>query len=136
MSPLEYKDVSEILKLMYNLQRLMEPSELKRIYDEDKSEDKSKFAVNLVNELRGRAFGDKFEENKYTTTTLTLDELLAERGREFAYEGHRRTDLIRFGKYLQPRWEKESTSDATRILFPIPQTQRDINTNLKQNDGY
>ncbi|WP_321515364.1 RagB/SusD family nutrient uptake outer membrane protein [Marinifilum fragile] len=93
-------------------------------------------AVNLVNELRGRAFGDKFEENKYTTTTLTLDELLAERGREFAYEGHRRTDLIRFGKYLQPRWEKESTSDATRILFPIPQTQRDINTNLKQNDGY
>ena len=46
MTPLEYKDVSEILKLMYNLQRLMEPSELKRIYDEDKSEDKSKFAIN------------------------------------------------------------------------------------------
>lgn len=54
MSTPEYKDVSEILKLMYNLQRLMQPSELKRIYDEDKTEDKSKFAINLVNEALQR----------------------------------------------------------------------------------
>lgn len=54
MKPAEYRDVSEILKLMYNLQRLMEPSELKRIYDEDTSENKSNFAVNLVNEALQR----------------------------------------------------------------------------------
>ena len=63
MSTPEYKDVSEILKLMYNLQRLMEPSELKRIYDKDNSEDKSKFAVNLVNEALQRVH---IQGNQYT----------------------------------------------------------------------
>lgn len=63
MTTPEYKDVSEILKLMYNLQRLMEPSELKRIYDEDKSEDKSKFAINLVNEALQRVH---IQGNQYT----------------------------------------------------------------------
>lgn len=66
MKPLEYKDVSEILKLMYNLQRLMEPSELKRIYDEDKSENKANFAVNLVNEALQRVH---IQGNQYTLSS-------------------------------------------------------------------
>lgn len=93
-------------------------------------------AVDLVNEVRERAFGENYEANKLTLETLTLDELLAERGRELAYEGHRRTDLIRFNKYLDIRWEKENKSDEFRKLFPIPGTQIDINPNLKQNVGY
>ncbi len=93
-------------------------------------------AVDLVNQVRNRAFGDNYEANKYTTATLTLDELLAERGRELAYEGHRRTDMIRFGTYLGTRWEKTSQSEDYRKLYPIPAKQIDINPNLTQNKGY
>lgn len=93
-------------------------------------------AVDLVNEVRKRAFGENYEAHKYTTTTLTLDELLAERGRELAYEGFRRTDMIRFGTYLNTRWEKTKVSEDFRTLYPVPAKQIDINPNLKQNKGY
>ncbi len=92
-------------------------------------------AVDLVNQIRKRAFGDNYEANKYTTTSLTMDELLAERGREFAYEGQRRTDLIRFGKFTDARWAKEISEDY-RTLFPIPLKQTNLNPNLEQNLGY
>jgi len=93
-------------------------------------------SVALVNQIRKRAFGVNYEANKYTTSSLTLTELLAERGREFAYEGHRRTDLIRFGKYTDKRWEKETVSDDYRCLYPIPFNHIELNPNLKQNPGY
>lgn len=92
-------------------------------------------AVDLVNQIRERAFGDNYEANKYTTSTLTMGELLAERGRELAYEGWRRNDLIRFEKHNDAWWEK-SASEPFRNLFPIPMKQIEINPNLKQNPGY
>ncbi|WP_425476343.1 RagB/SusD family nutrient uptake outer membrane protein [Paraflavitalea speifideaquila] len=50
---------------------------------------------------------------------VTLDQLLDERGREFYWEGMRRNDLIRFGKYLQP-WQEKATDDpkTSYSLFP------------------
>ncbi|RZL02418.1 MAG: RagB/SusD family nutrient uptake outer membrane protein, partial [Pedobacter sp.] len=72
----------------------------------------------------------------YTLTSLTLDELLAERGREFIFEGFRRTDLIRFNKYTTVAWWDHQPSTETRKLFPIPQQQRSLNRNLTQNPGY
>lgn len=93
-------------------------------------------AVDLVNTIRKRAFGSDYEAHgKYTTTTLTMDELLAERGREFAYEGLRRNDLIRFGKFNGAWWEKDK-SDSFRNLYPIPLSQISVNSNLKQNPEY
>ncbi|RDC65132.1 RagB/SusD family nutrient uptake outer membrane protein [Adhaeribacter pallidiroseus] len=68
-------------------------------------------------------------------TTLTEDMILAERGRELAWECHRRQDLIRFGKFTSARKFKDA-SPETRILFPIPQSQLSLNPNLKQNPGY
>lgn len=67
--------------------------------------------------------------------TLTLDNILAERGRELAWEYHRRQDLIRFGRYTNARQFKDA-SPATRVLFPIPQSQISLNPKLKQNPGY
>ena len=64
----------------------------------------------------------------YSITQLTLDELLDERGREFAWEGHRRQDLIRFGKWNDKWWAKPYTT--TQQVFPIPQTAIDTNPNL------
>jgi len=64
-----------------------------------------------------------------TWTGTTLTQLLAERGREMFWEGHRRQDLIRFGEFNKPWWEKlESNPD--RNTFPIPQWVIDSNPNL------
>jgi starch-binding outer membrane protein, SusD/RagB family len=68
-------------------------------------------------------------------TTLTETNLLAERGREFAWEGWRREDMIRFGAFSKERKFMKNT-DKTRELFPIPQPRIDGNPLLKQNPGY
>jgi len=62
-------------------------------------------------------------------TGVTLDMLLEERGREMFWEGHRRQDLIRFGKFGDAWWEKEA-SGSDRQVFPIPQWAIDANSNL------
>jgi hypothetical protein len=78
-------------------------------------------------------------------TTLTLDEVLAERGRELTWEGWRRSDLIRYGKW-EGNWTTKSENfntpfelvsrDPSRRVFPIPATQLSSNPLLKQNPGY
>jgi len=62
-------------------------------------------------------------------TNVTLDQILAERGREMFWEAHRRQDLIRFGKFNNAWWEKPASS-PDRNLFPIPQWAIDANPNL------
>ncbi|MCK5337990.1 MAG: RagB/SusD family nutrient uptake outer membrane protein, partial [Bacteroidales bacterium] len=61
----------------------------------------------------------------------TLDQLIDERARELYCEGHRRQDLIRFGKYGEAWWEK-SFSSPDREVFPIPKRESDANPNLLQ----
>lgn len=75
--------------------------------------------------------------------SLTLDELLNERGREFAWENVRRRDLIRFGKYTDPayHWDFKSTSvEPYKKWFPIPKKMLEIHANDRipwtQNEGY
>ncbi|MDN3547294.1 RagB/SusD family nutrient uptake outer membrane protein [Mucilaginibacter aquaedulcis] len=95
-------------------------------------------AVDLVNTSRKRAFSDEdWKSAAYTVNTLTMDELLAERGREFIFEGKRRTDIIRFGKFINGTWwDHVATKDANKEIYPIPFTQLANNPNLKQNPGY
>ncbi len=99
-------------------------------------------ALNSVNAVRTRAYGNA--SGNITSSDLTLNFILDERARELYWEGHRRTDLIRFGKftggdYLWP-WKggvKEGAlTDSYRDLFPIPAADRSANPTLKQNDGY
>ncbi|MEN6363276.1 MAG: RagB/SusD family nutrient uptake outer membrane protein [Bacteroidales bacterium] len=92
-------------------------------------------AVDIANQVRRRAFGNT--NGDYTTTTLTMDELCNELGREFAYEQHRRTDLIRFGKYGNAWFAKSADPvDGYRKLLPIPNVALSTNPNLIQNTGY
>ena len=95
-------------------------------------------AVNLINESRSRSFSSQdWSDAMYSTATLTLDELLEERGREFIFEGKRRTDLIRFGKFVtESWWDHEPSNDPNKELFPIPDIQVVSNPNLIQNPGY
>ncbi|ACU59935.1 RagB/SusD family nutrient uptake outer membrane protein [Chitinophaga pinensis] len=95
-------------------------------------------AVDLINESRKRAFATAdWPAAAYTTATLTMDELLAEKGREFVFEGKRRTDIIRFGRFNSGSWwDHTPTNDVNKEVYPIPSTQIANNPNLKQNDGY
>ena len=94
-------------------------------------------AVDLINASKRRAFSAAdWATEAYTTTTLTLDELLAERGREFIFEGKRRSDMIRFGTFTTATWWDHQPTNASKTLFPIPQKQLAINPNLVQNGGY
>lgn len=96
-------------------------------------------AVGYVNEIRTRAGA-----TNVTAGDLTLDFLLAERGRELFWECHRRTDLIRFGKFTggSKIWQwKGGTMNGTatesfRDLMPIPAKTIQANPTLKQNPGY
>jgi hypothetical protein len=96
----------------------------------------NKQAVDLVNLVRSRSFDPANPAANYTVNSLTMDELLNERGREFAYEMKRREDLIRFGKFESAWWEKPSDADKKRELYPIPLNIITANPFLKQNDGY
>jgi hypothetical protein len=96
-------------------------------------------ATTYVNALRTRAKATTVNQND-----LTLNFILDERGRELHWEGHRRTDLIRFGKftggsYLWP-WKGNvpsgTSTQSYRDLFPIPAGALATNQKLKQNSGY
>lgn len=94
-------------------------------------------AVDLINDSKKRAFDPAdWATEQYTTATLTLTELLAERGREFIFEGKRRSDMIRFGTFTTASWWDHTPTSPTKNLFPVPQKQLAANPNLKQNDGY
>ena len=95
-------------------------------------------AVNAINEIRGRAHATQ-------KSTYTLNEILDEWGREFYFEGRRRVDLIRFGKYggnTDYKWQwkggvfKGRDFEAYRNVFAIPTTDVVANPNLQQNPGY
>ncbi|MBN1387910.1 MAG: RagB/SusD family nutrient uptake outer membrane protein [Bacteroidales bacterium] len=99
-------------------------------------------ALDYVNLVRNRAYEGPAGE--ITAGQLTLDWILDERGREFHYEGYRRTDLIRFGLFTGGGylWQFKGAAkdgiatDDKYNLFPIPDSDRGANPNLEQNPGY
>ena len=98
-------------------------------------------AVDYINELRGRAYGDT--SGNIAMADLNLDFIIDERSRELYWEAHRRTDLIRFDQFSDNgvwQWkggvQQGSTTESFRDLMPLPATDLGINTNLEQNPGY
>lgn len=83
----------------------------------------------IINDLRSKRGASPL------SAALTLQVILDERGREMYWEGWRRQDLIRFGKYLDP-WQEKTTDDPKNLVFPIPSDQLAVNPNLTQNPGY
>jgi len=97
-------------------------------------------ALTYFNNLRTRAYGN----NSGNVSSLTLDLILDERARELYWEGHRRTDLVRYGRfttatYLWP-WKggvKAGKSvEEFKNIFPLPAADVTANPNLIQNTGY
>lgn len=98
-------------------------------------------ALDAVNAIRFRAFGDN--SGHISMAELTLDFILDERAREFYWEGYRRTDLVRFGRFTSGDylWEwkggvfEGKALDSKFNHFPIPASDIAANPNLKQT-GY
>jgi hypothetical protein len=68
-------------------------------------------------------------------TSVTLVDVLKERSYELYWEGLRRQDLVRFGKFGDA-WQEKPATDIKKALFPIPTSALDVNPNLTQNPGY
>lgn len=119
-------------------------------------------AATIVTEVRQRAFADT-DPAKATVTGAELQQgssynygwwdgekvvdaeggadiefgrFLDELGWEFAIEGHRRQDLIRFGVFTTKTWFNHEPNGDYRALFPIPLSAMNDNSNLVQNPGY
>lgn len=65
----------------------------------------------------------------------TLSNLLKERMLELAWEGWRRQDLVRFGKFNDAITDRPKT-EAYLQVFPIHANTLAVNQNLTQNPGY
>lgn len=64
------------------------------------------------------------------------DWILKERGWEFWYEGKRREDLIRMGKYVETGKQYSSNFSEKNLLFPIPTSVIIENSHIEQNPHY
>lgn len=69
-------------------------------------------------------------------SSVNLDALYDERGRELYLELWRRQDMVRFGRFLGPIQQGPTSSDPKYLIFPIPNQQLAVNPNLTQNPGY
>ena len=96
-------------------------------------------AVDYVNMLRNRATSPTIDAGQ-----LTLNFILDERLRELHWEGHRRQDLIRFGRFTGGTynwaWKGNNVNGVSipnhMSLYPIPLASLASNPNLRQNPGY
>lgn len=99
-------------------------------------------AKDLINAVRLRA---GISAITYTSQDDLRQKLRTERRLEFAFEGHRWYDLVRWG-LLVPQMRQHGTNignpqitsnvSEKNLLFPIPASELSANGNLTQNPGY
>lgn len=94
------------------------------------------FKVTAAEKQLGGDFPNALRLADFSGTVALREQILKERGWEFWYEGKRREDLIRMGKYVEEGRKHAFNFSEKNLLFPIPQAAIIENPNLKQNSGY
>lgn len=120
----------------------------------NESQGPTEAAHSALNLVRRRAFGDQSHDLRDLSQDALREAIRNERAYELCFEGHRKSDLIRWGIYYstirqtaQDVVDWSSTSKSSYIVFdytregrnelmPIPQTQLDIMPKFKQNPGW
>ena len=79
-------------------------------------------AVDLLNMVRQRAGIPTYKVGDFGSLESFLDAVLTERGHELYFEGWRRSDLIRHGKFIEyaKLYKKSRTAAPHHVLFPLP----------------
>ena len=100
-------------------------------------------AISLVNQIRARV---NLPATTASAQTDVATAILNERRLELALEGWRWTDLLRFGtqytinlmnSQVDPSGNPLSYNvTQNKLLFPVPQSEMDLDQNLTQNPGY
>ncbi len=106
----------------------------------------------LGDDVNAKKYVDTLAQNRdpsftgYTDTgAALLNDIILERRKELAFEGHRYWDLTRLnqdvvrdnstGNYL-PSVTLTLPASSTKRIFPIPQAELNANKNMVQNAGY
>ncbi len=98
-------------------------------------------AAEYINQLRVRAYNG--DGGNIAAGDVNLEFIIDERARELYWEGHRRTDLIRYNLFTENGvwpWKggvaEGKTTESFRNILPIPFEELLANPKLSQNDGY
>ncbi|GGG79558.1 membrane protein [Parapedobacter pyrenivorans] len=92
-----------------------------------------------MNAVRERAYGEQFASHVFVNADPEANDeaILQERLFEFALEGKRWWDLVRFGKAFELVPSLRDRADEQHLLlFPISETTLSLEPNVEQNDGY
>lgn len=98
----------------------------------------SQDVLDLIDDVRNRAGLDDLNLSDFGSDKKKLqDAILDERKWEFWYEGKRRGDLIRTGRFITDAKERGiKNAQDFHVHFPILQSAIDANPLLEQNEGY
>jgi len=103
--------------------------------------DPEKVAVTGADLIQNSTYKYGYVENykivdKGDASSVQFGRMYDELGWEFAWEGFRRRDMIRFGTYTSKSWLSHKPAEDYRTTFPIPQQTINSNPNLIQTNGY
>lgn len=99
----------------------------------------TKEAVDLLNMVHQRAGLAPYAVADFPSAAAFLEKVLEERGHELWFEGARRSDLIRHGKYIEyaRKYKHSVTAQDYMNLMPLPQSVVDEGKGaIANNPGY
>lgn len=93
-------------------------------------------SFSLINQVRAKAGIEPLKPSNFESKEVLRTAIFQERSWEFVVEELHRQDQIRQGIFIQQARDRGINSQDYQVLYPIPQTEIDKNSNLTQNDGY